>query len=906
VVVASVYVLGGLDWLELKTLDLRFLYANPITESDALVLIDIDDESLTLISRWPWPRDIQAGLIEILHQAGVRRILYDIELSEPEFVRSVGPPQADILTGPDRLDIAADQVATAYPDHELRLAIADASPVYLAFHYQQVPTGPSGESALAAQVWRWFGDHPDLWDEPPPVQFEQVFAAVVDGDPGRYEETVQALRSVLNYAATTRTPILPGHTVEPVAPPVPGLTPVYFQHARAAARCGFVVFEPDPDGIMRRTPLLVRHEDVVLPQLAMAVAFDELRLRPADVQARPGRLTLRSPRLSRPLTIQLDDRGRALVPWVPRRQWTEQFGPQVPMGAVWQIYDRRLKTRQNQELIRDTLSALLEAEDGEPWRTYHADLSRRLELDGELRLARYRDDAEAARQVSDWIRQYDDLLGADEPALRAALEERPVAAGLRAGRATPDTEVRRYSRYAASLDTLRRAFAANDAYREEIDDLLTRLRERVAGKIGLIGYTATALADMTPIPTSARAPGVIAHANLLSGLLTGQTVCWTPGWLNALLTLAVGGLATLVSVRRRPRSAAAIAAIIAVAYVALAAWLGFRVWTCWIALTPAVGAAVASYVTVLLYRYVFLERESRQLATALGQYTSATLARKMAEDAELCRRAETREVTAMFTDLAGFTSISERIGAQRTQRVLNATLGRFSEVILRQEGMINKFIGDGIFAFWNPVIYPQPDHARRACQTAIDLHAALRDLVGEQTRTGGDDAFEQLVLRIGLATGHAVVGPCGSEQKYDYTCIGDSVNVAARLESANKFYGTRILVSGLTREAVGDSFAFRALGGVQVKGKTQAVPIYELLGEAGQVPPDLLEYAQRFDQAVTAFQRRDWAQALAVLETCLSHRPDDLAAGHYLEAARRYQIQPPPADWTGALELAEK
>jgi class 3 adenylate cyclase len=647
---------------------------------------------------------------------------------------------------------------------------------------------------------------------------------------------------------------------------------------------------------MRRTPLLVRHGDLVLPQLALAVAFDELRLRPADVQARPGRLTLRSPRLLRPLTIQLDDRGRALVPWVPRRRWTEQFGPQVPMGAVWQIYDRQLKTRQNQELIREALGTLLAAGDPEPWRTYHADLSLRLELDGELRLARYRDDAEAARQVNDWIRQYDELLAAGEPALRAALAE--ALAGSGDTPATQDAPV--------ALGTLHRALAANDAYRDEIDTLMSRLRERVAGKIGLIGYTATALADMTPIPTSARAPGVITHANLLNGLLTGQMVCWAPGWLNALLTLAVGGLATLVSVWRRPRSAAATAAIIAVAYVALAGWLGFRVWTCWIALTPAVGATLASYVTVLLYRYVFLERETRQLATALGQYTSATLARKMAEDAELCRRAETREVTAMFTDLAGFTSISERIGAQRTQRVLNATLGRFSEVILRQEGMINKFIGDGIFAFWNPVIYPQPDHARRACQTAIDLHAALRELVGEQVRTGGDDAFEQLVLRIGLATGHAVVGPCGSEQKYDYTCIGDSVNVAARLESANKFYGTRILVSGLTREAVGDSFAFRPLGGVQVKGKTQAVPIYELLGQAGRVPPNLLEYAQRFDQAVTAFQSRDWAQALAVLETCLSHRPDDLAAAHYLEAVRRYQIQPPAADWAGALELAEK
>jgi adenylate cyclase len=318
--------------------------------------------------------------------------------------------------------------------------------------------------------------------------------------------------------------------------------------------------------------------------------------------------------------------------------------------------------------------------------------------------------------------------------------------------------------------------------------------------------------------------------------------------------------------------------------------------------TPALGAMGLSLAGVAAYQYIFVDRERRQLAGALGQYTSKEIARQVAENPELCRRAEMREVTAMFTDLQGFTSISERIGAERTQRVLNICLGEFTEVMLRHEAMVNKFIGDGIFAFWNPVIYPQTDHALLACETAVDLMEALRRLADR----GGEPVLQQLVLRVGVATGNAIVGPCGSEQKFDYTCIGDSVNVAARLESANKFYGTRILISGPTRHAVGERFSFRALGGVQVKGKTQAVPVYELLGRMGQVAEETLAYARRFDDAVREFQNRSFGEAGVVFAALASERPDDRAARIYAETAERFVAEPPAEEWNGAIELTEK
>jgi adenylate cyclase len=882
IAVLIVYGVGGLDWLELKTLDLRFQYANATPQDPRIVCIDIDDGSLDTVGRWPWPRDVQAGIISLLAELGARAVLYDITLSEPEYPRLILPRQADIVADPAALDLA--DRATVLPDEELRTALADAGMVYLAFHYA-LPRDPTLADHVADRVRAWLDTEPERWSQPPQKLFAPLLESVFLNDARRAEPVAQALRTELSLAATTRAGFVPLARVWTAARPVPAIAPVYFPLARAARRCGFVVFTPE-HGVVRRVRPLVEYEGRVLPQLAFALACDTLGVEPGDLTAERGVLELQSAALARPLRIQLDREGRAIIPWVPERDWTRQFGPRIPVDALWQVYDRRLSLAHNEELIAAALDSLLTAGLLPDQRQYADDLHQGLRLPDELRRARYRDDAGAVQRLAAGIAEYQRLLAAAEPGFRAAVAASPSGS--------------------AELGTLRRALAANDAYRVEIDHALARLRERIAGRLCLVGYTASSLADMVPIPTHERAPGVLAHANLLNGLLTGRTVGWAPTWLNILIAAALGVLATVTTVGRGPRQAAALMLLLIVVFVVLSGWLAFYGWLYWIALTPALIAAAVSYGFVLLFRYVFLERESRQIAIALSQYTSPTLARKMAEDAELCRRAETREVTAVFTDLAGFTPLSERIGAERTQRLLNTCLGHLSDVIIRYEGMINKFIGDGIFAFWNPVIYPQPDHARRACQTAVDLQAGLRALIAEQRRQGGDEAFGQLVLRIGIATGNAVVGPCGSEQKYDYTCIGDSVNTASRLESANKFYGTHVLISGPTRAQAGDGFAVRPLGGVQVKGKTRAVPVFELLGRSGEVPPDVLRYADHFSEAVAAFQRRDWPQALRLFETYIQSRPDDLAACHYAEAVRHFTLTPPRPDWNGALELTEK
>ena len=264
------------------------------------------------------------------------------------------------------------------------------------------------------------------------------------------------------------------------------------------------------------------------------------------------------------------------------------------------------------------------------------------------------------------------------------------------------------------------------------------------------------------------------------------------------------------------------------------------------------------------------------------------------------------EVTCFFSDLADFTALSEQhLDPATTRSVLNPYLETMSAVLNARSALINKFMGDGIFAFFNSPVYPCRGHARQACEAAIDSQRALRELIDRRRGSPLAGVFGQLRMRIGIASGPVYVGDYGSQNKLDYTCMGDTVNLAARLEPANKVFGTSILVSGPTREAAGDGLVFRRLGSLQVKGKKIAVPVYELLGRSADVPAEAIEYADRFGAAVDLFQSRRWEEAGRAFASLLEHR-DDRAARRYAELAAGYRIAPPPDNWNGAIELTEK
>lgn len=970
---------GRLDWLEFRLLDLRFSspLVNPVRPSPRITCVNISDQAIDLVGRWPWSRVDQAGLLAVMAELGAAAALVDLTYVEGETPQLPLAPDSGLSRTLE--DALSARGAPQFPDRELECALRQAANVYLAFHHPPADIersavfdravsafaagdatsgvrlleradatweracaagdpaalplpSPSTRARLAALLSanpRWSDDElveasglaedarrgfpraqeaalrrvVRSWLAADPARaaldsgegWLQLHADVTGRDAPNESGLTRGLRrayiEVLGYAATTDRPVIPLERAAPAAPEIDGFAPVFFPHARAAEGCGFVNFDPDLDGAVRRLRLFAQHDGRLLVQLAFVVGWRALKMTPDRLIVAPSRVTLRGAGVQQSdLVIPLDARGHAVLPWIPAT------GPsrfrEVDARDVWLIWQRRELVRRNHVILLAGLHELLSAE---AFIDYF-DERELVEAAHSATLARMRallaGDAAGVAAATQAAAGTVDRLLERWPAIRAQLDRLTTE--------VPDGAARVEAR--AQIEQV---ISANARLMGEVAESVERLRPMLDGQVCLLGYTATSLADQVRTPVDPRAPGVLAHANLLNGLLTGRWVQLAPPWLTALMTLACGLAATVSAVHLRGREATLVMLAAGALLVLVGGWAAFRFGLLWVWLAPPLTALLLTFFVIIVVRYIFVDRERRELATALGQYTSRQIARLVSENAELCRRAEMREVSAMFTDLRGFTSISERIGAQRTQQVLNKLLGGSTEVILRHEGMLNKFMGDGVFAFWNPVIYPQEDHARRACAAALDLIAALAALRPERTQTG-ETIYAELAMRIGIATGNAIVGPCGSEQKFDYTCIGDSVNLAARLESANKFYGTAILVSAATRQQAGDEFAFRPLGAVQVKGKREAVQIYELLGRRSDATPEQVAYSESFGSAVELFRARRWEEARTAFALCGRMRDDDPAAQVYAEAIERFRIEPPPEDWNTALELTEK
>jgi class 3 adenylate cyclase len=263
--------------------------------------------------------------------------------------------------------------------------------------------------------------------------------------------------------------------------------------------------------------------------------------------------------------------------------------------------------------------------------------------------------------------------------------------------------------------------------------------------------------------------------------------------------------------------------------------------------------------------------------------------------------AHRRTLTIFFSDIAGFTSISEQLTPEQVVRLLDRYLAGMSRTLVARDCTIDKFIGDAVMGFWgapNPVEHPEAS----ACRAALDCIRMLED----NAAAWQADGFPPVTARIGLHTGEVVVGNIGFEERLAYTIIGDAVNLASRLEGTNKYFGTRILVSDVTLSKAGDEFATRCLGTIVVKGRTGGVKVHELVGLRATLSVADRAFIDRFEHALELHDARDFAAALAGFEACLAERTGDKTTALYVERCRALIVSPPGDGWTPALEMHEK
>ena len=301
-------------------------------------------------------------------------------------------------------------------------------------------------------------------------------------------------------------------------------------------------------------------------------------------------------------------------------------------------------------------------------------------------------------------------------------------------------------------------------------------------------------------------------------------------------------------------------------------------------------------------------RSKQRLKQTFGKYIDPRILEHVLAqpDAEAVASGR-REMTVLFADLVGFTGLSERLTPLLMVTLLNRHFGLQALAVQEHHGVVDKFIGDSVMAFWGPPFVKPEEHAVLACRAAQAQLAALDTLRRELPDITGLRRDAPVIdLGIGICTGEVVVGNIGSENTRSYTVIGDTANLAARLETANRVYGTHILVAESTAQAVGSQFEMREIDTIFVKGKIETTRVFELMSAAGQLPEELVRLRERYDAARRSYLAQDWDTAEATFRECLQIRPNDGPSRVFLERVQALRRNPPGKNWNGVWQLVEK
>jgi class 3 adenylate cyclase/CHASE2 domain-containing sensor protein len=819
--------------MEGRATDWLFRHGRPAppAPSDRIVHVDIDDPTLETVGRWPWPRKILADALSELDALGARVIVLDILLSdpqEPQYLADGTLVDHDAVLAETLGRLKARTVLAASVDEEtVRLGelwqgaegrrkweqVRAALRADITLDGEEVARLAGLDGARAERV------HGRLLAIKGLVAREAAEELRREGRPCTEEELrgrllpaaknarlgdfrgLGVIRSIVRLeqslvAIESRLPeARAGHDyvdAGAVVPPLP-------RFASAASAVGIVNSRQDSDGRLRR--ILVRwvSDGKVFPQLglAAAAAFHDV---PADALATAplalGRLRL--------------DGEEMLLSW-PRIDPDRPvlIHPHVPLGTViWLGRSEEHLARQRAEreaLTRELVATYLKdqflPEDLE-------DPDRRREIEAEL------------------------------------LDESTVHLGTE-GTEEGSREIlwRRWLRLGEEI-----GLGAT-----ELEAARARLEGLVRGRIAFVGWHATGnFGDFYPMAPHERTPGVVAHAMVANSVLTGYAMRPLGAWAGALLTLALGAAAAFAASATGPRLSFLLALLLSLLFFALSIALFAASLVAPVA-TPLL-ALFAAWAGTVTMRAVQELREKAQLRRQFGARISPKLFTYLLDHPDqVSLEGREKEVTCFFSDLAGFTAISEQLDSRQTVALLNRYMAAMNEELTRREAYVNKFLGDGIMAVWG-AFASEPRQVELACRAALACVSRLGQLARELEAQG----LPRLSMRIGIATGVATVGDCGAPPDLrDYTVIGDTANLAARLESANKQFGTRILIDGRTRELLPDDLLTRPLGSVAVVGQQQATDLFELVAVRGEETVEDRDRIERTSRAVARFRAGD-------------------------------------------------
>lgn len=439
--------------------------------------------------------------------------------------------------------------------------------------------------------------------------------------------------------------------------------------------------------------------------------------------------------------------------------------------------------------------------------------------------------------------------------------------------------------------------------------------ESVEGQIILVGATAAGLRDLKATPLSADVPGIMVHAQALEQMILGEFLL-RPGWADAaeFIGLAVLGLLFTMAMPWLGPIWCAVIGIVFAGVGASASWFAYSEMHLLVDPLYPILSALLVFLIVTTTQHLLSERERKRVRSTFGRYLSPALVQRMAETGEEPQLGgEQRQLTLMFCDIRGFTPISESMTPIQLTQFINKFLTPMTDLVLETHGTIDKYMGDAIMAFWNAPL-DEPDHAALAVGATLRMRTRLAELepIWQAEAAAEGRTLPPVRIGVGVNTGECVVGNVGSEQRFDYSCLGDSVNTASRLEGQSKTYGVDLVV-GEDSVTLAPGFAYLELDLIRVKGKLNAVRIYTVLGGPEVAETEQFQtFKTHHDTMLAAYRAQDWASAAQLIEERPAAPDQEIPGGLnglYVEYAARLQelaAEPPGADWDGVYEAKSK
>jgi CHASE2 domain-containing sensor protein/class 3 adenylate cyclase len=667
----------------------------------------------------------------------------------------------------------------------------------------------------------------------------------------------------------------------------------------AAGATAFVDYPNSRDGKIREVPLIVQYEGRMYPQIGLMLASMMLGVSPGDFRFTPDTITI-------PMTGKPDGKGGV---WkhdisLPIRTYqSPQFKQPIPtyFNIPWYgtkdweaMYDQAHPQSQKQHLSITVVNDISEGR-------------RRIETTN--------------RKIDGWLQAIFDTT--HDPAIASYLEHPPspqqpmsrhdiitstfkVLAGLNVPLdkspddpdVTDDDERVLYR----NIKALRQADLDSLSLADQLRKQREFLRGQLQNKGVLIGAVATGM-DLKATSIHPSAPGVVSHGTIVNGIMTGRMWRVWPPWVTVLITLAAGLLTTAFVARLTPLLAVVSALALATSYLLLNGMVLFDYGNVVVGLAGPLIAVGVVWAVCTLVKLISERRERARITSRFSNYVDPALVDWMVKHPEQTTfDGVTREMSMVFSDLVGFTTLTEKLG-EKAIPLLREYMGMMIPAIRAYGGLIGCLMGDGIYCFFGGAPEPDPDHALHAVQSVYRMQAKLAELNESFKKRG----LPTLGMRVGVTTGHVIVGDGGCPPvRSDYTALGDAVNLAARLESANKPLGTNSLITDRTAALLNGAYIMRPVAKLRVKGKEEAVAVFEPLCPADAATPETRRIVQCTESMVSAYQQADFKACVAAADCLEKEMATSKKLAHiYRELAEEY-LAHPPEQFDGSVTLTEK